>query len=416
MLTITGSSRVTLHELRTRVESWDDADEWIVGRVETGEFVALPAVAGAVLGALQNNTTIDQARARVLAEIGRDIDVAGFVESLVGLGFVAAVDGVPVAGPAPPRTSLPWLRPEHVRWILRWPILIALMALVLGAIVVLAARPQLLPSYRDLLWTPRASLALVGNAAMSWAIISIHELAHLATARACGIPGRISFGTRLQFLVAQTNVSGVWALRRRQRMTVYLSGIAVNLGVAAIGVILAAVADGAVARLGAAVAVLSTMMIAPQFLVFMRTDLYFVLQDLTGCRNLYADGSAHVRWVVGRLVGRRTNDGDPSRQLPRRERRAVQAYAWMLGIGTAVCVSVAGAVTVPFALTLLATAVHGLATGGAAGRLDGLTTFVVIGGYWIVWASAWWRRHGHRSRAWLARAHRVRRDAGGQPG
>ncbi|MEV4621416.1 hypothetical protein AB0J74_22245 [Asanoa sp. NPDC049573] len=34
----------------------------------------------------------------------------------------------------------------------------------------------------------------------------------------------------------------------------------------------------------------------PQFLLFMRTDLYFVLQDLTGSRNLYGDGGAYVRW------------------------------------------------------------------------------------------------------------------------
>ncbi len=49
------------------------------------------------------------------------------------------------------------------------------------------------------------------DAAIGWVLIALHELGHLATARAAGAPARISLGTRLQFLVAQTDVSGVWA-------------------------------------------------------------------------------------------------------------------------------------------------------------------------------------------------------------
>ena len=61
-----------------------------------------------------------------------------------------------------------------------------------------------------------------------------------------------------------------------------------------------------------AVAAAQTILALPlQFMVFMRTDVYFVLQDLSGCTNLYADGSAYLRHLTRRLA-RRAPGPDPS--------------------------------------------------------------------------------------------------------
>ncbi|WP_246090723.1 DUF6223 family protein [Nonomuraea deserti] len=67
-------------------------------------------------------------------------------------------------------------------------------------------------------------------------MIFVRELAHLFTARAAGVPGKMSLSTRLQCLVAQADVSGIWSAPRRIRMTVYLPGMVVNalLAVAAL--------------------------------------------------------------------------------------------------------------------------------------------------------------------------------------
>jgi hypothetical protein len=46
---------------------------------------------------------------------------------------------------------------------------------------------------------------------------TVHELAHLAAARSLGVPARIGLSTRLFYLVAQTDVSGIWAAPRRAR-------------------------------------------------------------------------------------------------------------------------------------------------------------------------------------------------------
>ena len=388
---VRGQSRIGLHDLSVRLEARDGAPECIVGRVETGAFIAVPPVAGEVIRLLEAGMTVDEAHDHIQAQCGRDVDVAGFVAGLIPLGFVSTVDSVDVPAAPPPVPTLPWLRAAHVRWLLTWPVSAAVALATLAAIVVIALRPRLFPGYHDLLWTPRTSVVLAGNAAFSWSIIALHELAHLATARAAGVPGRMSFGTRLQFLVAQTDVSGIWAAGRRRRLTVYLSGIAVNLVLAAAAVLVraSATAGSALDRIGADVAMLSLLMIAPQFLLFMRTDLYFVLQDVTGCRNLYADGSAYVRWWA-----RRRSRPDPSTALSPRERRAVRTYAWHLLVGTTACVAVAVTVSLPFTITLLATAARRV----IEAPIDGLATLLIIGGYWVIWSRAWWRRHGHRVR------------------
>jgi putative peptide zinc metalloprotease protein len=402
---ISGPSRLVLYELRCRREA--RVDECVIGRVDTGEFIAVPLIASEVVELLAAGLTVDEVHDRLRATTGRDIDVAGFAGNLIALGFVSSVDGRAIASPPPPRPTLPRLRPVHVRWLLSWPAAALPALVIVAAVLVVALHPRLLPTYSDLLWTDHTSVVLAGNALLGWAIIAAHEFAHLATARSAGVPGRMSLGTRLQFLVAQTDVSGIWAAPRRQRMTVYLAGLTVNLVVAAVAILARAAASPGtgVDQVAADLATLSLVMVAPQFLLFMRTDLYFVLQDLTGCRNLYADGSAYVRWRARQArtwlgPGRRRagpTEPDPSAGLVPGERHAVHLYAWLLAIGTTICIAVAAGVSLPFAFALLSTAVANLVT---SRWTDGVITLFFIGGYWVVWCRAWWRRHGPRLRAW----------------
>jgi hypothetical protein len=402
---ITGAARVRLHDLHMR----PDRSEWVIGRVETGEFVAIPRIAVDALHAFSDGLTIDEARRRLQAEHGRDIDVAQFVAALVDLGFVAAIDGHPLAGPPVAEVTLRWLRAAHVRWVPTWPTALGLAMLTIAGAVALTQTPGAAPSYRDLLWSPHGSVVLAGNAAIAWTVILLHELAHLITARAAGLPGRMSMSTRLQFLAAQTDVSGIWAQPQPVRVAVYLAGMAINVAVAAVASLVQAATEpqSLAGRLSAATTTISLLCLLPQFLVFMRTDLYYLIQDLSGCRNLYADGSAYLRWWGWRTRNRQRNTPtDPSRSLPAGERHAVRAYAMLLLAGTAACLGVALTVTLPIAASLLTTAGDGLLTGpSVTARVDGLLTLAVIGGYWALWCRAWWRRHSKR----LPARHQTRR-------
>ncbi len=395
-------SRVILHDLQMRA----DGDTWIVGRVDTGEFIAVPAVGYRAVTLLKHHSPA-QVRTLLHAETGQDVDVTDFVASLVDVGFVAQIDGRPVPGPHPVRPMLARLRPHHVRWLLHPVTALTAAAVTVVGIAAIVHDPELAPSARDLIWSSSNGLVLLGNVTFVWTLILLHEFAHLLTARAAGAPGRMSLGTRLQFLAAQTDVSGIWAAPRRARITVYLAGITVNLSIYAVTVIVRAfsIVDGTTADVLAAVGLLSLSSIPTQFLVFMRTDVYFVLQDLTGCTNLYADGSAYARHLARRMWRTGVAGDDPSRFLPGRERAAVRAYTLALVAGTIGCLAVEVLITLPALAIVLSSAARTAIIGGSPAQLfDAGVVVVTTALFAVLWTRAWLRQHGHRVHRLIHRA------------
>jgi putative peptide zinc metalloprotease protein len=400
-----GDSAIRLHSLRFR----QDGQEWIVGRAETGTFIAIPQIGMQVIESIQHGRPLDDIRQELESRNDQPVDVVAFVNQLIDLGFVAAVDDHSVAQPPLQKPSLPWLRPRHVRWTLS-PILAALMAtVVIASLGVIAWDPDVFPSYRELFWTDHESLILLGQALLVWAIILVHEIGHLATARAADVPAHIRLGTRLQFLVAQTDVSGIWTAPRRHRFTVYGAGMAIDLTIASLAILaiktLQVMGIDAPSALPIIVLMVSSM-IPLQFLVFMRTDVYFILQDLARCRNLYADGSAYVRDTAVRLTRRRGESGSPAiLRLPRHEQVAVRCYAVLLVLGTSVCMLVAGAITIPTYVRLIADSIHTLfVTESTGAATEAIIVILIILGFQLIWLSAWWRRHGERIRRWFRRS------------
>ncbi len=264
---------------------------------------------------------------------GRQFDVLSFAHNLMALGFVAGVDGRPIPSDPPLPASFPRIRPERVRFALS-PVLPVLFAgLMLAAAVALVVRPDLMPSFHDLLWSPRGSAVLALSVGAGWSLVFVHELAHFVTARAAGVHARIQLGTRLQFLIAETDISGIEFAPRRHRLTAYLAGMATNLSVAAVAILLLTMTGEATTahRILAATLLIAVLPLSFQFMVFMRTDIYFLLQDVTNCRNLFSAGTDYARYIGGRLrhsIVRSAHDAvDPSVYLPRHERRAVRAYS-----------------------------------------------------------------------------------------
>ncbi|MEU4539236.1 hypothetical protein AB0G15_30715 [Streptosporangium sp. NPDC023825] len=379
------ATRVRLHDLGSR----RDGEEWIVGRVDTGDFAAVPDEGMRVIRLLREGATVREIELR----LGAGPDVRGFVRALLDMGLVASLDGRPVPSAEPAPSTFPRLRSRHVSWALSPSLHVAMACVVIAGVVAALLRPEVIPGWRELLWSERGMPVLLGQIATGWSLIFLHELAHLFTARAAGFPGRVKLGTRLQFLAAQTDVSGVWLAGRRVRMTVYLAGMALDATICAAGLLTIALAG---ARPFLSVVVLTTItMLAMQFLAFMRTDLYFVLQDLTRCRDLYGDAAAYARHLARRVLLRAS--ADPLRHLPRAEARGVRAYTVLLVVGTVLCLGVAVTVTLPVTVGLLAGALGTLAApADPVATADAVVVILVIVTFQVLWGRTWWRRHRGR--------------------
>ncbi|MEU7631626.1 site-2 protease family protein [Nocardia sp. NPDC049220] len=395
------TSRIHLHDLAIR----EDGGEWIVGRFEARQFVAVPREGAVAIDLLHEGLSVQQATERLAHSEGCEFDVLSFVRELIVLGFVAEIDDHPVPCEPPRRASFPRVRPEHVRFAQN-PILPVLFGcLMLAAVVAFVVRPELRPSFRDLLWSPHGSLVLALSFVTGWSLVFVHEMAHFVTARATDVHARIQLGTRLQFLVAETDISGIELAPRRYRLTAYLAGIATNLSVAAVAVLFLTVTDETTVahRILAAVMVLALLPLPFQLMVFMRTDVYFVLQDLTACHNLFGDGTAYARYIGNqlrdRLSGRRRTLNDPSLHLPPHERRAVRIYSVVLVVGTVLCLAMLATFALPADLSLIARAIARLGPGQPpAANLDSIVVILILGGTHTLWAVTWWRKRHQKQR------------------
>jgi hypothetical protein len=402
-MAITAASTVRLHRLAFQEQ---DGGDWIVGRPDNGEFVEVPAGAVTFLRALTSGD-IDGAAACVRERHGEDIDALDFVETLVELGFVAELDGQAASPEAKP-PSLPWLRPRHVRWVFRWPVLACVCALIVTGAALAAFRGDLIPSYRVYFLTGSQSVNLLWNTAVFLAAVAVHEFWHLAAARADGVYARIGLGTRLQFLVAQTTVTGIWCAPRRARLRVYLAGMTSDLAILAVCSLVLTVASpsGLACRALQALILSLLLAVANQFCVYMRTDMYFVLQDVLRCKNLYADAWGHLRYTAvraARAVARKEPPPDPTAGLARRERVGIRLYSVLMIVGSGIAVAVFFCYEAAIIVTLFFRAgqhlVHGLVSGNPAQAADGALALAVEGTLQVIFLRLFFAKHAAKLHA-----------------
>ncbi|GAA1980699.1 hypothetical protein [Catenulispora subtropica] len=380
---VAADSVVVLHDLTFRPEE-DGA--WVVGRAATGEFVELPAEAKTVIDLLTAGRRVGEAKREADRRHDADLDVADFVGDLVELGFVATVDGRPAdagaAAPQPP--SLPRLRPGHVRWVFTPPVAIVLAAYVAVGFGV-ALHDQVMPTFRSFFAFSHPGVNALTAMVLSWSNAALHEFWHLAAARAAGIGGRIGFGTRLTFLVAQTSVPGLWAADRRARLRFYVAGMISDLVVVSTCLLIAAsTPTGSVAhRITELISLTILLSFLLQFAVYVRTDVYLIVQELTGCKNLHGDATARLRWWAAglRSRGARSRGPDPTDGLPQRERRPVRIYAVVVALGSTVTLAEFGFFQLPILAVTIYRSAREVAVNVPAGAVpqivDGTIMLVV---------------------------------------
>jgi putative peptide zinc metalloprotease protein len=392
--------RVRLHKLHFR----RDNDCWIVGRPATGDFVALPDEAVTLLRALSDGQTVGEAKQQADLIHDDDIDAVEFVRDLAELGFIAAIDGQVLDSAPPKPPSLPWLQPRHVRWLLAWPTWIAAAVIIACGLTLALMRHELhgygaFFVFRD----PGGDIALA--AVLGMTVIGCHETAHLAVARAAGIPGWIGWSTRLVFLVAQTTVPGLWTADRSVRIRVFLAGITCDLLIL-IGCTAAMAVtpeEGLPHRVLGQLSLILLLGVAHQCALYMRTDLYYVVQELARCKNLYADALDHMRYQVRRLLGKGNPGPDPVLELPAAERRPVRGFAVLLVLGSLVTLGIFAGYEAPITVVALTRAVgevvRGITSGIASPALDGGIVIVLTLTFQGLFIHAFHQKHSARLRA-----------------
>ncbi len=305
----------------------------IVEHPQTGEYFEVNEIALRTIEKLSNDKSIVTVSDEIKEEFPEEamIDVASFVEDLIDMNLVLSVDGLNIFSPQKSH------RPENFKWVPpgigkfffnKFTIKLYLIMIGLN-ICLFIYKPSLFPIYNDVFLFDSMLLNVISLLFITIFLVLTHELGHILSIRAHDFPTNLEMSTRLFFIVFETDMTHAWRLDSKERNTLFLSGLYIDNLLLLIALLtqLLLPPGSFIIDLCAFIALDIIIRILYQFGVYMKTDLYFVLETITGVYNLMERGRC---WLMGIRKS--------IRQLPislPKEEPTVKWYAcfYVIGVG-----------------------------------------------------------------------------------
>jgi hypothetical protein len=339
--------------------------EVLVGRPDSESFAVFDADDAALLRRMADGMHPEEAATWYQANYGQTVDMPDFLATLTELGFIRQE--------GEENTAAGKVRYQRLGKILFSPLSFACLAAVTTCwIIVILRHPQLAPNPRQVFFTNSVLLVQFAVIFLQIPWIGIHEAAHVLAGRRLGLPSRLGISTRLYFVVFETRMNGLLTVPRRKRYLPILAGMAMDIFViSGLGLIaFALIGPGGSEPLAGRILLAMTFPILVrcgyQFLLFLQTDIYFVIATWLGCHDLHAAAKAVIRNRLRRLPGWRGPLVDES-QWTERDQRIARWYAPFFLVGGGILIVIGVLVVIP----ILGRALHLLAQGLRLSPSDG---------------------------------------------
>lgn len=260
----------------THLSIQQDGEEYTIGDPVIGEFIRVPEVAADVVRGFDGEKTIEEVKESVEAKYGEEVDVLDFAETLLEMGLILKINGV-LLNEEVDREVNPGLQ-KAGSILFSKPFMVLYTLSAIAAIFLIAYSPSLFPSFRDVFLFESVGLSAMMILITISATTIIHEFAHVLAANRLGVKTKVQLNLRMVFLVAETDMSGLWSRAKKERYTPYLAGMAWD-GVMILTCLLIKlfVPIAFIASFAQMVTFFLLFGVISQFVIFLRTDMYFVL-------------------------------------------------------------------------------------------------------------------------------------------
>jgi hypothetical protein len=353
-----------------------DGLDVVVGRPETGSYAVLPHDGAELLRHLTEGMSTKQAAEWYEGTFGEPVDLSDFLESMDGLGFLRPA-GTPV-------TAAPVVRFQRLgRVLFSWPAWIGYLLIAAACLYLLVRQPDLRPRPSMVYFTSSLVavqiLVLFGQTPLAF----LHESFHVLAMRRLGLPSKLSISNRLTYVVFETQSSGLLSVPRNRRYLPFMAGILLDLEVFFILDLVAVVSRSGngfalVGRICLALSYVVAARIGWQFLLYLQTDLYYVLATALNCQDLHAASSAIFANRIRRAFGRTAHLVDEG-QWTERDRRVGAWYGWFLMLGYTAAAGLAFLVFVPVVLIYIERDSSGLLSDPSGARFwNSVISLVII--------------------------------------
>lgn len=280
---------ITIHEKRKN---------YIVEEPESGDFYEMPVVCVEAIQLLGENRALGDIEQLLQSKYpSEEVDMIAFANQLLELGLVQEVDGRQIESSRRiDDTGQRLMISDKVGKLFFNPFSLALYAVLFVAVIaIFVIRPDLFPHYRDFFVSDWMLVNSVVWLVMSLLVVLFHELGHFLAVRAEGLSSRLGVGHRLFLVVFETDMNAVWRLPARMRYVPYLGGICFDTVLLFAALMVRLLSGDSLQWLSAVmgtVAFYIFITIVYQCLFFMKTDLYYVIENALGTYNLMENSRA----------------------------------------------------------------------------------------------------------------------------
>lgn len=368
----------------------------IIGRPETAMFLAVPLEAVEILDCLAKGQSIGEAADFYQKKYGETPDMDDLLSILESKGIIQSglEEGARAARHSAHRVHPPVayhfnrLSSLVAKRIFSGYTLAACFLVVTLAVVVVIRHPFLVVAPHDLYFPDHRALSWTILTAATLITLFLHELAHLVAAKAAGINSRMGISHRLWYVVAETDLTGLWSVPKQKRYLPLLAGMLLDIVSASLLVLLLFCQEERWLLLSPlATQLLRAMLfiylgrVAWQCFFFIRTDFYYVIANFFNCRNLLGDTEVYLRNQLANVVPM-IRPVDQS-AVPESERRVIRVYAWFWVAGRIAAFVTLLVVTFPLAGRYIENLAGVFRIGYSANRADFVDAFLLASYFFI---------------------------------
>jgi len=333
---------VTLSSILTLVpiEIREEKKHYIVEDINSGEYYEMPKICIDAITLINNHESLGSIEHRLKEKYPKEeVDLIDFAEQLLQLQLIAEIDGVKVTLPEKKKEhrGFQWISPKLGGFFFNKLTLGFYVGLFIINIVLLVFHPSLFPHYKDIFIFNYMVLNILTWLVVTFCTVLIHEFGHILAMRANNLPTRLELGHRLILVVLETDMSSVWKLPSKNRNVLYLAGLCFDMVIlffALVSQVIFTNGSGIFLSIMSLVVLDTFIRLVYQCCIYMKTDLYYVFENVTGCYNLMENAQQMIKRWFPFLKSQKTEE-----VVFEGERRMIFTYSIFYFIGVVLTLS-----------------------------------------------------------------------------
>jgi putative peptide zinc metalloprotease protein len=278
-----------------------DKINYIIEDKTSGEFYEMPEVCIDAINLMNDGMLLGKVEEILIEKYpNEEVNILDFANQLLELGLIAEIDGVKVERQQKQKEKLgfQWISPKLGKFFFNRFTYFLYLGLFIVNLSLFIIQPSLFPHHMDIFVLDTMVFNVILWMLLTFLLVLFHEFGHVLSMRAHDLPTKVEVGHRLFFVVLETDMSSVWKLAPKERNVLYLAGLCFDNVILFIALILQLLIPGdtgiAFGLLSLAVFDIVLRMIY-QCCIYVKTDLYYVFENVSGCYNLMENAHQKIR-------------------------------------------------------------------------------------------------------------------------